>query len=117
MLFLNFLWFGLVVAFLAFMASETKYYTYMALLEFLLQINLSKVKKLWKSVFSPLAFALTFRICLAFFQFSCPLDVLSILNYENLSYFEAILPLKHFFAENLENLINVWQLCFQKITI
>ena len=68
--FCNFLWFGLVMVYLAIMTLETKK---MAAHEFLLPINLPKVSKLWKfGFFPPLAFAVAFKILLAFFQFSWP---------------------------------------------
>ena len=56
--------------------------------------------KIW--IFPPLAFVWPSKKFLAFFQFSWPSDVLIIQNHLNLSYFEAILPLKQF-------LLKIWQ--------
>ena len=52
--------------------------------------------------FSTSGLCLAFKIFLAFFQFFWPSDVLIIQNHSNLSYFEAILPLKQF-------LLKIWQ--------
>ena len=56
--------------------------------------------KIW--IFPPLAFVWPSKNFLAFFQFSWPSDILNIQNHSNLSYFEAILPLKQF-------LLKIWQ--------
>ena len=56
--------------------------------------------KIW--IFPPLAFVWPSKKFLAFFQFSWPSDILNIQNHSNLSYFEAILPLKQF-------LLKIWQ--------
>ena len=52
--------------------------------------------------FSTSGLCSAFKIFLAFFQFFWPSDVLIIQNHSNLSYFEAILPLKQF-------LLKIWQ--------
>ena len=53
-------------------------------------------------VFPPLVFVWPSKQFLAFSQFIWPSDVLNIQNQSNLSYFEAILPLKLF-------LLQIWQ--------
>jgi hypothetical protein len=68
--------------------------------EFLLPIYLSKVYKLW--VFPALVCVWPSKQFLVFSQFIWPSDVLNIQNQSNLSYFEAILPLKLF-------LLKIWQ--------
>ena len=87
-----FVWFGLVVVFLAFMTSVMKK---MAPHEFLLPINLKKSKKLWKFGFSNLwpLFGLQ-KNFQPFFQFSWPSDVLNIQNHSNLNYLEYSRHLK-----------------------
>ena len=82
------------MVFLAFMTLVMKK---MAPHEFLLPINHKKVEKIMKIwTFPPLVLVWPSKKILAFFQFFWPSDILNIQNHSNLSYFEAIWPLKQF---------------------
>ena len=100
----NFLWFGLVVVFLAFMTSVMKK---MAPHEFLLPINHKKLKKLWKFGFFHLwpLFGLQkiFGLFSIFLAFRC-LDCSKSFKFE---LFWSNFAIKTIFAENLAKWISV----------